>query len=58
MTKVINFTAGVVTGALIGMAVGALLDPICDKQKKIMQKKSNHLFRAIGNAMDSFSEMF
>ncbi len=58
MTKVIKFTAGVATGALVGMAIGALIDPISDKQKKALHKKSCHIFREIGNTIDSFADMF
>lgn len=58
MIKTIKFTAGVAAGALVGMAVGALIDPISDRQKKALQKKSCHMFREIGNTIDSFANMF
>lgn len=58
MSKAINFTAGVATGAAIGMAVGALIDPINDKQKKMIEKKSSHLFKALGATIDNLVDMF
>lgn len=58
MSKAINFTAGVATGAAIGMAVGALTDPINDKQKKMIEKKSSHLFKALGATIDNLVDMF
>lgn len=58
MSKAINFTAGVATGAVIGMAIGAIMDPISDRDKKILQKKSSHMFKAIGTAIDNLVDMF
>ncbi len=58
MSKAINFTAGMATGAAIGMAIGAILDPINDKEKKMMQKKSSHIFKTIGTTIDGFIDMF
>ncbi len=58
MSKAINFAAGVATGAAIGMAVGAILDPISDKDKKILRKKTSHMFKAIGTAIDNLVDMF
>lgn len=57
MSKAINFTAGVATGAALGMAIGAILDPISDKDKKMLQKKSSNVFKAIGTAVDNFVDM-
>lgn len=57
MSKAINFTAGMAAGAVIGMAVGALLDPINDKQKKQLEKKSSHLFKALGTTIDNLVDI-
>jgi hypothetical protein len=40
------------------MAIGAILDPINDKEKKMMQKKSSHIFKTIGTTIDNFIDMF
>lgn len=57
MSKAINFTAGMAAGAVIGMVIGAVMDPINDRQKKLMHKKSSHVFRTIGTTIDSFADM-
>lgn len=58
MTKLINFTAGVAAGAIVGMAISAIVDPINSRQKRYIQRKSNHAVKAIGNALDCFADMF
>ena len=56
--KAINFTAGLISGAIIGMAVGALMDPMSDKKKKCLKKKSSHMMRTVGATMESLADMF
>lgn len=58
MGKAVSITTAMTVGAIIGMAMGALIDPINDKQKRCIQKKSSHVFRTIGQTIDSFANMF
>lgn len=58
MTKIVNFSMGLFSGALIGMAVFALSDPISSKHKKCIRKKGNKICRSIENTLDNFADMF
>ncbi len=58
MTKIINFSMGMISGALVGMAVASLIDPIDKKHKKCIRKKGNKICRSIEHTLDSFADMF
>ena len=58
MTKIINFSMGLVSGAILGMAVGALADPIDKKHKKCIRKKGNKICKSIEHSLDNFADMF
>ena len=44
---------GMATGLLVGACVTMVVDPISDKQKRKMQKKTEGVFKNIGNIIDS-----
>lgn len=54
--KMNTFTTGLITGAMIGTAVGAIMDPIKDKHAKLMKMHSKGMFTHIGNAIDNLLE--
>ncbi len=56
--KTVNFTTGMAAGAVLGMIAFVILDPISAKKKKCIKRKSKNVARAIGTAMESFSDMF
>lgn len=58
MTKMINFSVGMLSGAIVGMAVVALMDPIDKKHKKYIRKKGNRIMKSIEQKMDNFADMF
>ncbi|MDO5477865.1 MAG: hypothetical protein Q4G23_01740 [Clostridia bacterium] len=58
MTKIINFSMGLFSGALLGMAVFALTDPIDKKHKKCIRKKGNRICKSIEHTLDSVADMF
>ncbi len=53
-----NFVKGMVTGLLVGSAVTMLADPISDRQRHKMQKKTEGIFKNIGGAIDNALDMF
>jgi len=58
MTKIINFSMGILSGALVGMAVASIIDPIDKKHKKCIRKKGNKICKSIEHTMDNFANMF
>ncbi len=58
MTKIINFSMGLLSGALVGMAVVSLIDPIDKRHKKSIRKKGNKICKSIEHTLDSFADMF
>ncbi len=53
-----NFVKGMVTGLLVGSAVTMFADPISDRQRHKMQKKTEGLFKNVGCALDNAISMF
>ena len=58
MTKAINFSLGMISGALVGIAAASLIDPIDKKHKKCIRKKGNKICKSIEHTLDSFADMF
>ena len=58
MTKAINFSLGMISGALVGMAGASLIDPIDKKHKKCIRKKGNKICKSLERTMDNFADMF
>jgi len=50
------FTAGMITGIMIGAVTGMLADPIKDKQSKAMKRGASKAFRTLGSIIDTIIE--
>ena len=50
------FTAGMVTGIIVGAVAGMLIDPIKDKQARAMKRGTTKAFRTLGSIIDSIIE--
>lgn len=48
-----GFLKGMITGLLVGSAVTMIADPISDRQRHKMQKKTEGFFRSIGSGIDN-----
>jgi gas vesicle protein len=48
-----GFMKGMAAGLLLGACAAMIVDPVSDKQKRKMQKKTEGVFRNIGNIIDS-----
>lgn len=57
MQKTAGFIGGVTTGLLIGAAVTMLIDPVSDRQRHKLQKKTEGIFRSIGSVIDTAMEI-
>lgn len=52
-----GFTAGLITGAVVGGICGMVMDPIKDKETKKIRKNAGNIIRSVGNIVDGFSDM-
>ena len=52
-----NFVKGMIAGLVVGSAVTMLADPVSDRQRHRLQKKTEGLFRSIGSALDNAIDM-
>ncbi len=50
------FTAGMVTGIIVGAVTGMMMDPIKDKQSRAMKKGASKAFRTLGSIIDTIIE--
>lgn len=48
-----SFAKGIATGLVMGAAVVTFFDPISDKQKNKLQKKTQGMFKSIGGVIDA-----
>ena len=48
-----GFMKGMATGLLLGACAAMMVDPVSDKQRRKWQKKTEGVFRNIGNIIDS-----
>lgn len=52
-----RFTAGLVTGAVIGGIMGMIIDPVKDKDTKKIRHGAGSLIHTVGNIVDGLSDM-
>lgn len=53
-----RFVKGMVTGLIVGSAITMLTDPVSDRQRHKMRRKTEGFFKHIGSAMDNAIDMF
>lgn len=53
-----SFLKGMLTGLLVGSAVTMIADPISDRQRHKMQRKTEGFFKNIGCALDHAVDVF
>ena len=53
-----GFVKGMITGLLVGSAVTMFADPVSDRQRHKMQRKTEGFFRNIGGALDNAVSIF
>lgn len=57
MNKTAGFIGGMTTGLLVGAAVTMLVDPVTDRQRHKLQRKTEGVFRSIGGVIDTAMEI-
>lgn len=53
-----GFIKGMITGLLVGSAVTMIADPVSDRQRHKMHKKTEGFFKSIGCALDNAIDVF
>lgn len=53
-----QFVKGVVAGLVVGSAITMIADPVSDRQRHKMRKKTEGFFKSIGSAMDNALDIF
>lgn len=53
-----NFIKGMAAGLVLGACATMLVDPVSDRQRHKMHKKTEGIFRSIGNIIDTATDMF
>ncbi len=53
-----GFIKGMAAGLLLGACATMLVDPVSDRQRHKMQKRTEGMFRNIGNIIDTAVDMF
>lgn len=57
MSRTAGFISGITTGMVVGAAVTMLVDPVSDRQRHKLQKKTEGVFRSIGGIIDTAMEI-
>ena len=48
-----NFVKGMITGAMVGMAVGMILDPTHDRDRRRFRKNAGRYIRSAGSVIEN-----
>lgn len=57
MNKYMSFAKGMAIGLAVGAATAIVIDPISDKQRHKLQRKTEGVFRSIGSVIDTAMDM-
>lgn len=52
-----SFAKGIAAGLVVGAAAVTFMDPISDKQKNKLQKKTQGVFKSIGGVIDTVMDI-
>lgn len=57
MQKISGFVKGMATGLVVGAAVTMIADPMSDKERRKIAKKTEGIFKNIGSVIDTTMNM-
>lgn len=57
MSKSVGFLGGMTAGLIVGAAITMAYDPISDKQRHKLQRKTEGVFKSIGGVIDTAMEI-
>jgi len=52
-----SFVKGMVTGAVVGMGISMIANPVDERDRRSFAKKTSKLFTTIGSIADSFMDV-
>lgn len=52
------FIKGTLVGFAVGATVGVMTDPLSDRERRKISKKTEGIFRNIGSVMDNIIDIF
>lgn len=58
MSNSSGFIKGMAAGVVLGACATMMVDPVSDRQRHRMQKKTEGVFRNLGNIIDTAIDMF
>ena len=58
MHKMSCFIKGTLVGFAVSAAVGVMTDPLSDRERRKISKKTEGIFRNIGSVMDNIIDIF
>ena len=58
MHKMSCFIKGTLVGFAVGAAVGVMTDPLSDRERRKISKKTEGIFRNIGSVMDNIIAIY
>ena len=53
-----GFFKGMITGIVVGSAITMITDPVSDRQRRKMYKKTEGFFKNIGHTLDNAVDIF
>ncbi|WHH59678.1 YtxH domain-containing protein [Petroclostridium sp. X23] len=51
-----NFTRGLITGTIVGATVAMMMNPMEERDRKRLKRKSGHLMRSMGEVIGEVLE--
>ncbi len=57
MRNTAGFIGGITTGVIVGAAITMLMDPVSDRQRHKLQKRTAGVFKSIGSVIDTAMEI-
>lgn len=57
MSNISGFLKGMATGLVVGAAATMVFDPISDRERKKLAKKTEGIFKNIGSVIDTAVDM-
>ena len=51
--SITGFAAGMAAGLIVGAASAMLIEPISDRQKNRLRKKTRGIFKSVGSVIDT-----
>lgn len=58
MRKMCSFMKGMITGIAVGAAAAIVTEPVSDRDRRKIARKTEGLFKSVGSVADSIIDIF